>query len=144
MLATVLRTCFWGWFRNGHNRPRQGMKPSRKSLPRLVIGAKLTSGKRARYQPLEGIRRKFGPGWLLLEHVRLDRRMRPKGGRLLHHGLTRDEVFQLACAIIPKRAAIVQLDDVGESQHEFLFFPTRLRPFELQQGKQEIRGSSTP
>ena len=64
---------------------------------------------------VEEMRAQFDAEWILIEDPQTNESLEVLGGKVLHHGKDRDEVYRQAVARHPKRCAILYTGQMPEN-----------------------------
>ena len=63
---------------------------------------------------VEEMRARFQGEWILIENPQTNEALEVIGGKVIHHGKDRDEVYRHAVVQRPKRSAIVYTGEIPE------------------------------
>ena len=63
---------------------------------------------------VEEMRAQFDAEWILLDDPQTNESMEVLGGKVLHHGKDRDEIYRQAVARRPKRSAILYTGQIPQ------------------------------
>ena len=64
---------------------------------------------------VEEMREQFDAEWILIEDPQTNDSLEVLGGKVLHHGNDRDEIYRQAVARRPKRSAILYTGQIPEN-----------------------------
>ena len=64
---------------------------------------------------VEEMRAQFDAEWILIEDPQTNESLEVLGGKVLHHGKDRDEIYRQAVARRPKRSAILYTGQIPEN-----------------------------